>query len=45
MYDNDEYSFMDDEYKLFDDDLIQKNWPGLTCENADDDSGDWPAGM
>ena len=45
MYDNDEYSFMDDEYKLFDDDLIQKNWPGLTCENADDDNGDWPYGM
>ena len=35
---------MDDEYKLLDDDLIQKNWPGLTCENADDDSQDWPAG-
>ena len=43
-YDNDEYKFMDDTYKLLGDDLIQTNWPGLTCENTDDDSQDWPSG-
>ena len=35
---------MDDTYKLLGDDLIHKNWPGLTCENTDDDSQGWPNG-